>query len=308
MTRPSNAARRSAAAAPLLRQLRLDHSRLSRAMREIEVQRARLRSHAAEAHPILVDAVRYLIDYMHGFHHPREDRLYSELAAAQPTLRWPLERLKAEHVHGVTHVRRLAEALRRLTPEQATGRAGSQVAEQLQAYVDETREHMRREEGAVFYADVGPLLPAAEWRRLERADFAEDPLADPAVLAGRYPALARELDEKIRTISSGTQLRTPAADGSALDRSVDAARQSVAALVETCGTLMHDGLDVVRANTASVLQAESPAAAVRAVPAIVERSFKFARQCVKLPSRVTLDSVHRILAPWAPADSRPKDG
>jgi hemerythrin-like domain-containing protein len=308
MTQPRNRARPDADADRLLRQLRLDHSRLSRALREIEVQRARLRSHATEAHPILLDAVQYLLDYQHGFHHPREDRLYRQLAAAQPALRAEMKRLNIEHAHGYIHAGRIATALRRMTTRQAAGRAGAKVARQLQAYVDEMRAHMRREEQAVFYADVGPLLSAAEWRRLVREESAGDPLADPAVLARHYPAFALVLGERVRSMSAGTRARAATAAAGAVDRSIEAAQEAVGTFVDTCGELLHDGIDVIRAGTASVLRAESPIAAVRAVPSIIGRSCRFVRRCIELPSRVTIDSVARVLAPLASTIARPKQG
>lgn len=243
--------------------------------------------------------MQYLLDYQHGCHHPREDRLYRLLAAAQPALRAEMKRLDVEHATGERQAKRLAQALRGLTPARAAGRAGARVAGQLQSYVDETREHMRREERVVFYADVAPLLAVAEWHRLLRQEPAADPLAEPALLAQRYPALARVLSEKVYQLSAGGRSKT-AASVSAIDRSLDAAGEAVSAFADTYGELLHDGIGVVRANTASVVRAGSLVAAARAVPSIVERSCRYVRRCIELPSRLTLESLARVLAPLLP--------
>src|SRR5512137_2539474 len=50
--------------------LRLDHARLSRVLREMEVQRTRLGSEPAAARAVLSEALRYLVEYLHGHHHP----------------------------------------------------------------------------------------------------------------------------------------------------------------------------------------------------------------------------------------------
>jgi hemerythrin-like domain-containing protein len=276
--------------------LRLDHARLSRVLREIEVQRTRLGTDAEAARAVLGEALRYLVEYLHGHHHPREDLLYARLASLRADLGDELRALGREHDGGATRARQLAAALKRLPAAGVHGRAGERFARALQSYVDETREHMRREERAIFYAGVEPWLSEEEWQALSGVALPDDPLGDAARLRRQYPHLAVALAEPVRDVSSATRAAPTGEEPQA--RSLDALRDGADELVETYGELLHEGLDLLRSNVAALWGASSPLGAVEALPEVSRRSYQFAARCVALPSRVALDCASRMLNPF----------
>jgi hemerythrin-like domain-containing protein len=280
--------------------LRLDHARLSRVLREVEVQRARLQSHAEAAKPVLADATQYLLDYQHAFHHPREDRLFELLAARRPELRAEVKALGREHRGGLRHAEQLAAKLGHLGARRLRGSAGERLGRELQQYVDRTREHMRREERAVFYAGVESMLEPDDWIALGEDDAREDPMGDAARFAHRYPSLAAAVGETFRELSSGTRIRTSHPHGAAA-QTLAAAEEGMERLVEAYGDLLHEGLALARANLDSVWNAGSPLAAARALPEVGRRSIDFAARCFMHPARVTLELGSRLAHPWLPA-------
>jgi hemerythrin-like domain-containing protein len=285
------------AAQAFMARLRLDHARLSRILREIEVQRARLRSHPELARPVIVEALRYLVHYQHRHHHPREDRLYARLGAARLELRAELRGLDKEHRGGAHSSRQLTTSLRRLSAARLRGRAGQRFAHALQAYVDATRDHMRREERSVFYHEVEPLLSADEWQALAAETVPDDPLGDEANLAGHYPHLAAALAAPVHEVSAGTRVHTPSSPPDRGAQSLEALREGTHALLDAYGELLHEGFDLLRANATSLLRVDAPLAAVGALPEVGRRSYDFALRCVVLPSRVTFECAQRAMAP-----------
>jgi hemerythrin-like domain-containing protein len=280
----------SRSAQAFLAQLRLDHARLSRVLREVEVQRVRLASEPASARAVLGEALRYLLQYQHRHHHPREDRLFERLALVRDDLGAELRGLGREHDTGVARARALAAAV--------ADRADARFARELQAYVDDMRDHMRREERAVIYAGAEPWLTGAEWQALSADAAPDDPLGDAAQLRREYPQLAAALAEPVRDVTSAGAIT--AASTEPRHRSLEALRDGANELVEAYGELLHEGLDLVRGNVATLCGATSPLGAVGALSEVSRRSFQFAARCWTLPSRVALECATRMLAPFAP--------
>lgn len=293
--RPANEARSAQA---FMARLRLDHARLSRVLREVEVQRARLASEPEAARAVLGEALHYLVEYLHGHHHPREDLLYERLLPLRADLGDELRELASDHDGGAARARRLSHALGRLPAGGA--RAADRFARALQSYVDETREHMRREERAIFYAGVEPWLSDEEWRALAGQALPDDPLGDATNLRRHYPHLAAALAEPVRDVSSGT--RAAAAAHEPQERSLEVLRDGAEELVETYGELLHEGFDLLRANVATLWGAPSPLGAVGMLPEVSRRSYQFAARCFALPSKVALECASRMLGPVASTD------
>jgi len=280
-----------------MERLRLDHARLSRVLGEVEAQRAQLRSRPERARPIIGEALRYLLNYQHQYHHPREDRLYARLAATRPELRAELQGLEREHRGGARRARGLAAALRRLSRAGLRGRAGAGFARELQVYVDASRDHMRREERAVLYADVEPLLPIEAWQTLAGELVPDDPLGDPAHLQRRFPHLAAALAQPVRELSSSTRVPAGMPSHGRSARSLAVFRDGTDRLVDAYGELVHEGLDLVRAGAMSLRPAGAPLAALRVLPEVASRSCRFAVRCWALPARIALDCAQRMMAP-----------
>ncbi|MBS0393743.1 MAG: hemerythrin domain-containing protein [Proteobacteria bacterium] len=275
--------------------LRLEHAHLSRVLREIEVQRARLgRDPAAVA--VLAEALAYLVDYQHVHHHPREDALYQRLIVTRADLAGELGALEREHAGGARQARRLAHSIAGLHSAGTPERPAARLSRDLQRYVDETRDHMRREERVVFHGDVEHWLAEEEWRALTACLPPDDPLADANELRRRYPHLAAALAEPVREVL--TRSREMVGDPHA--RSLSALREGAADLVDAYGELLHEGFDLARANAVALWSAPWPFGPLAALPELGRRSYRYATRCVSLPSRVALDCAGRMLAPFAP--------
>ena len=292
--------------------LRLDHARLSRVLGEMEAQRAQLRSRPERARPIIGESLRYLVNYQHQYHHPREDRLYAQLAAARPELRAELHGLEREHRGGARRARALASALRRLSRAGLRGRGGAGFARELQLYVDASRDHMRREERAVFYADVEPLLPIDAWQTLAGELVPDDPLGDPAHLRRRFPHLAAALAQPVRELSSSTRVPAGILANGRSAQSLAVFREGTDRLVDAYGELVHEGVDLVRTGTASLAAAHAPLAALRALSEVGGRGCRLAARCWALPARIALECAQRMMAPFlsgtGDARTRPAHG
>jgi len=297
----SHPAGESRSAQVYMARLRLDHARLSRVLREIEVQRTRLGTAPEPARAVLGEALDYLVEYLHGHHHPREDLLFARLVPLRADLGDELRELARDHDTGGVRARQLARALARLPASGA--RAADRFARGLQAYVDETRDHMRREERAIFYAGVEPWLSDDEWQELTDHALPDDPLGDATHLRSRYPHLAAALAEPVRDVSSGN--RAAPDPRQPHERSLEALRDGADEMVEAYGELLHEGLDLLRANVATLWGAPSPLGAVGALPEVSRRSYQFAARCIALPSKVALECAGRMLGPFGPRHEPP---
>lgn len=273
-----------------MQRLRADHAGLSRVLREIDSQQELLRTDPESAQPMLAEAVRYLLQYQHAFHHPREDRLFKHIRARSPRLYRDMQRLVREHRIGHRRAGELAAELGRATPAQLRGRLGVQIAKSLQDYVHHTRAHMRREE-AVFYARSETVLDAADWQALSAGDAATDPMSDLQRLASEYPLLAARLTRTVREV--GGAGRSPRRS-----RPREALWHGIEELSEVYGGLLHDALDVARANLDSLASVRTPVDLVRVARPIHSRTWQFAERCVTRPSRWALDTAGSLVEAW----------
>lgn len=232
--KPGSRARSEAAAGSFMQVLRDDHARLSRVLREIDVQQSLLQSAPGAARPVLADAMRYLLVYQHSIHHPREDQLFARVRAREPRLYHDMYRLVREHRLGQQAAEQLAGELSRATLRQLRGQTGQRLAKQLQQYLQHTRDHMRHEE-AVFYAGSERVLRASDWAALMAGPMSRDPAGDPQRFAARYPRLAERMSRPQRDVtgppeaSSRTELRA-----------------CVEQVMERYAALLHQALDVAR--------------------------------------------------------------
>jgi len=270
-----------------MHRLRADHAGLSRVLREIDTQQELLRTAPESAQPTLVEAIRYLLQYQHAFHHPREDRLFERIRARAPHLYPDMQRLVREHRIGHRRAGELAAGLGRATPAQLRGRRGAQLAKSLQSYVHHTRGHMRREE-AVFYARSETVLDAADWQALTADDSATDPVSDLQRLAAEYPLLAARLTRPVREVGgTGRAARR--------SRPSEALWHGLEELSEVYGGLLHDAIDVTRANLDSLCAVRTPVDLVRVARPIQSRTWQFAGRCVTRPSRWAIDTARSFV-------------
>lgn len=287
-----------------MRALRLDHSRLSRVFREIDLQQAVLQSQASEARAVLKEAMDYLLQYQDGFHHAREDRLFERIARRLPDLRQDMDALMRDHASGRLHDAQLAAALGGASIRALEGAAGARLAQRLREHVAHARAHIGREED-VFYRRAEEELAPADWIALERMADMQDPLASPEQMHRRYPRLARRLEVAVHRVE-GAGAR-PAWPGSPAAQRLHAAAQAAFdQAVEAGGKLVLDAVDLARDNATTLQRARTPLDLLMAGHRIHLRNGRFALHCLLGPHRWMYEvmagrATHASPAPTPPA-------
>ncbi|TVQ27393.1 MAG: hemerythrin domain-containing protein [Wenzhouxiangella sp.] len=271
--------------------LRRDHAGLSRVLRVIDGLADRLTESPGTARPVLLDALRYLLEYHHAFHHPREDRLFARIRLRRPALDESLGRISHEHESGEREIAALVEALTAIDGHDLSGKPGANLANRINDYVRHARTHMRDEE-VVFYARAESALSDADWADIIDQDGPQDPLANLAALAGAYPHLAEYLG-----------LSTSHLGGSAIgaDGQDDVHRQLLA-LTDVYGSLLHEGFDLTRTNLRRLLAVRGPIGLARTAGDISVDNLRFAGRCVSQPSRWAVNTGCALLLRWARLD------
>jgi len=142
--------------------LQLEHRKTESLLGFIQQQATNISRTAPVNYRVLEIAFEYLSGYPDQCHHPKEDVLYGKLIRRFPELVQSLKNLVEEH----TQLAGMTRNLRRVIGESQHDPSGSQqeLAEQLSAYVDFYRDHMRMEEQH--------FLPLAK-NRLSRDDLDE---------------------------------------------------------------------------------------------------------------------------------------
>ena len=263
--------------------LRQDHAGLSRLLRAIDGLADRLRAEPEAVQPVLIEAFDYLLGYQHGYHHPREDRLFERIRDRRPELAETLERLAEEHTTGEHETGELARDLAVATPEELRGKAGPRLAARIRDYIKHARVHMRSEE-TVFYARAEDVLDESDWAGIVADDGLQDPMADLESLADDYPALAAHFDIPAR---AGTVEIRRTAPGRL--------HRHVLSLTDLYGGLLHEGFDLTRRNTRRLLAVRGPIGLARAVGEITTDNLRFAGRCISRPSRWAIDTGTAVL-------------
>jgi len=272
-----------ATAAAFMQRLRHDHAGLSRMLRTIDSLVDRLAAEPETVQPVLIEAFGYLLDYQHGYHHPREDRLFEKIKGKRPALADTLAKLAEEHETGEHQTAEIAQDLAAATPGQLRGKQGERLAARIQGYIRHSRLHMRNEE-AVFYARAEQVLNKSDWADIIDTGVdnggLQDPLADTDALGDAYPRLAAHFNLPTRQSMLGRP------DNEAPGEM----HYHVLALTDLYGGLVHEGLDLTRRNARRLLSVRGPISLVHAVTGIARDNLRFAGQCVTRPTRWALDS------------------
>ncbi len=268
--------------------LRQDHASLSRVLRLIDALADRLSRSPESVKPVLLDALRYLFQYHHAFHHPREDRLFARIRARRPALEETLGRIDHEHVSGEQEIAALVGGLENANTRQLAGKPGARLAARIGEYVQHARIHMRDEE-VVFYARAEAALNEADWTAIVDDDGPQDPLLDPDSIANQYPALAEHLGLAAGYLSETADQEATVADF----------HRQLIALTDVYGSLLHDGLDLTRANVKRLLAVRGPFGLLRTVGDISTDNLRFAGHCVSRPSRWAINTGCTLVLAWA---------
>lgn len=174
---------------------------MSRVLSVLSGQSGALRQQPRTALPVLREALHYVVGYQDRWHHPREELMYARLAARDPRLRLPLERLRRDHRQSLRAGTRLRDALGRIT-EAASPRRFAALARTIDHFADATREHIAREE-QLMYSKAASVLRSEDWSTLKRDSPPPAPMM--RALAGRgspYPALAAHFASPARQVLS----------------------------------------------------------------------------------------------------------
>ncbi len=266
-----------------MRTLRLDHSRLSRVFREIDVQQAVLQSNAKEARAVLLEAMDYLLHYQDDCHHARENQLFERIAVRMPRFEKDMRGLMREHDKGLLHDTAIAKELAESSPRQLEGPRGRVVGRRLREHVAHARAHIRREE-EVFYAHAEDELEPADWVDLMRQASMDDPLGQPVQMRKAYPLLAHRLTTPVTEVTGeGDKPSHTVSAGSR--RAKAAARESLEQVIEASGKLTMDAIELARSNALAIRKARTPLDLLLAGQQVNVRNAQFAVRCIFGPHR-----------------------
>ncbi|MEP6971889.1 MAG: hemerythrin domain-containing protein [Betaproteobacteria bacterium] len=266
-----------------MRTLRMDHSRLSRVFREIDVQQAVLQSNAEEARAVLLEAMDYLLHYQDDCHHAREDQLFKRIGLRLPQFEKDMQDLAREHAKGLLHDTQIAKDLADGSLHVLEGPYGRQLAKRLRAHVAHARAHIRREE-EIFYAHAEDALETADWTELMRHASMDDPLGEPEQMRKTYPLLANRLATSVTEVAGhGDKPVHMVSNASRRVRAV--AREAFEQAVEASGKLTMDAMDLARLNAQSIRQARTPLDLLLAGQQIGWRNSRFTLRCMFGPQR-----------------------
>ncbi len=170
--------------AELLTRLHEDHRDLLEVLEVMERRLQEMEGGEDGDFLLLTDCAEYLHEYANLVHHQGEDVLFDRLVGHVPSLRPPVEALRAEH----EELRRTTEALREelACAESDTPCDRARLVSLLKGCLRAQRAHVEREEQELF-----PVVSAliAEARDLPQPPFApHDPLLSEDTRA-RYRAL-----------------------------------------------------------------------------------------------------------------------
>lgn len=160
-----------------MRRLRQDHFNLARLLRGLERQVAAMERGDRPDWDIVQRIVAYCLTYPDILHHPLEDRILARLSAKDQRAARPFAALLAEHGDLSAALRRFAAATEQVFQDATIPRAW--FAGLARKFIGAERDHMQREEAALFPAAERVLSPA-DWADLDRAAalLPGDPLFD----------------------------------------------------------------------------------------------------------------------------------
>jgi hemerythrin-like domain-containing protein len=159
--------------------LERDHVNMAKLMDLVELELEDLESGDEPDYDLLLQILDYMLSYPHLFHHPMEDRIFHKLAQRNRGAAETVEKMLSEHEELERMTKQFTELLESITAGQIVRR--DHVEEVAREYVLLNREHMRREEEAVY-----PLfrkhLHKKDWAQIDaELPGADDPLFGDAV-------------------------------------------------------------------------------------------------------------------------------
>ncbi len=128
---------------------------------------------------ILQTIIQYFQDYPEGRHHPKEEMIFRKLKARDPAAAKRVGDVEAEHEVEARRLQSFARAVASVLADQEFLRESFHLA--VHDFVENQREHLRKEEQLLFPAAAKALRPE-DWAEIDaRLDDRKDPLFDSMV-------------------------------------------------------------------------------------------------------------------------------
>ncbi|MDH3671917.1 MAG: hemerythrin domain-containing protein [Gammaproteobacteria bacterium] len=133
----------------IIRQLHTDHINISKLLDLLEREIEMFHNEETPDYALMLDAMRYMVNYPDLVHHPTEDLIFEKLKNRDPDTGAEVDRLTAEHQALADKSAQFLESLRRIENE-TTMVSREAVEAQGVGYISLLRTHMSKEEGQVF--------------------------------------------------------------------------------------------------------------------------------------------------------------
>lgn len=159
----------------IMRQLHTDHINVSKLLDLLEQEIEMFHNEETPDYALMLDAMRYMVNYPDLVHHPAEDLIFEKLKRRDPDTGADVDRLTAEHQVLADRSAQFLESLRYIENE-TTMVSREAVEAQGVDYISLLRKHMSKEEGQVF-PRVHQVLIDDDWQQIGAAlKKQEDPV------------------------------------------------------------------------------------------------------------------------------------
>lgn len=160
--------------AEIMAQLHQDHINLSRLLGVLSSKLDRLKEGERPDYQLMLDAIRYIVDYADAYHHPLEDVIYHYASDHFPENQALLTEVEQEH----HQIRQASEAFQTLTENILMDAIVpmEEYTRHLEAFIHQQTVHLNREEGRIFPV-LNQMMAENDWNAvMQTISHREDPL------------------------------------------------------------------------------------------------------------------------------------
>lgn len=174
----------------ILNELHQDHINLNKILAILRSKVGKLRAGNHPNFSLMADVIDYICNYADGYHHPREDNMYTFFQGRNGELDQLLADCEAEHARLKHTGMELSETIEGILHDAVIPM--EEFTDKLEAFVNEQSAHLDLEEGRLF-----PMLQKvatdADWAELDRTlQKSDDPLFGQKQ-AAEYSSLYKEM-------------------------------------------------------------------------------------------------------------------
>ena len=176
------------------REWRAEHANFVRLLDLIDAQVAVFHGGGRPDYELMLDVMHYMTRYPDRYHHLREDLAFEAVFERVPDLRALADELAAQHLRIARAGAKLVEDLGAIVDGAVLPRAT--VEADASAYTRFMRQHMQREEAAIFPA-LDRVLAPRDWLLIDaRVHFVADPMFG-EVVQDRYRTLHQRIASQV---------------------------------------------------------------------------------------------------------------